>query len=158
MVDGALLTENVAIHSWVDATFPKAGLLPSDPWDRLQAISLHSWCSGGIHPYLARINNPAKVCDVPGAAENLVAMASEVLDENFAIGDDLLAGRDYFFGDFTTPDAHFYWCCRRAGELGYDISGFKNVAAHFARMETRPSVQKLLAFEKQVLSDFAKAA
>jgi hypothetical protein len=30
--------------------------------------------------------------------------------------------------------------------------------AHFQRMETRPSVQKLLAFEKSVQAEFAKAA
>ena len=158
VVDGATLTENVAIHSWVDANFPEAGLLPADPWDRLQAISLHSWCSGGIHPYLARINNPPNVCDVPGATDSVVAHATEALNENFAIADNLLAGKEYFFGDFTAPDAHFYWCCRRAGQLKVDISGFANVAAHFARMENRPSVQKLLAFEKQVLDDFSKAA
>jgi len=158
VVDGKPLSENVAIHSWVDANFPKAGLLPTDPWDRLKAISLHSWCSGGIHPYLARINNPPNVCDVPGAEESVVAHASHGLTESFAIADELLAGREYFFDRFTTPDAHFYWCCRRAGQLKFDISGFANVVAHFNRMETRPSVQKLLAFEKQTLDGFAKAA
>jgi glutathione S-transferase len=155
VVDGKILTENVAIHQWVDRTFPNAKLLPGDPWDRFQAISLHSWCASGIHPYLSRINNPPKVCDTPGASESVVKFATEILFENFQIGDDLLAGREYFFDHFTAPDAHFFWCCRRAGQLGVDISRFRNVAGHFNRMLERPSVKKLLALEKEVQERFA---
>jgi glutathione S-transferase len=121
----------------------------------LQAISLHSWCASGIHPYLSRINNPPKVCDIPGASDSVVKFATENLFENFRIGDDLLAGREYFFDHFTAPDAHFFWCCRRAGQLGVDISRFRNVTAHFHRMLERPSVKKLLAFEKDVQERFA---
>jgi glutathione S-transferase len=155
VVDGKILTENVAIHQWVHRTFPNAKLLPGDPWDALQAISLHSWCASGIHPYLSRINNPPKVCDTPGASDSVVKFATENLFENFRIGDDLLAGREYFFDHFTAPDAHFFWCCRRAGQLGVDISRFRNVTAQFHRMLERPSVKKLLAFEKDVQERFA---
>ena len=79
VVDGKILTENVAIHQWVHRTFPDAKILPSDPWDELQAIALHAWCASGIHPYLSRINNPAKVCDVAGASESVVKIATDAL-------------------------------------------------------------------------------
>src|SRR5712675_3423268 len=61
VVDGRMLTENVAIQTFIARTFPQAKLMPADPWQELQAISLMSWCSGGIHPFLARINSPSKV-------------------------------------------------------------------------------------------------
>jgi len=77
---------------------------------------------------------------------------------NFQIADDKLAGREYFFDHFTAPDAHFFWCCRRATQLGVDISGFPNVTVHFKRMQERPSVKKLLAYEKEVNEGFAKTA
>jgi hypothetical protein len=54
----------------------------------------------------------------------------------------MLAGREYFFDHFTAPAAHFFWCYRRATEL--------EAAAHFKRMQERPSLKKLLAFEKEV--------
>ena len=38
------------------------------------------------------------------------------------------------------------------------FSGFPNVAAHFQRMQERPSVKKLLAYEKEVNEGFAKTA
>jgi len=158
IVDNKILTENVAIHQWVHQTFPKAKILPSDPWDQLQAISLHSWCASGIHPYLSRINNPSKVCDAPGASDSVVKIATEFLFEAFKLGDDLLAGREYFFDHFTAPDAHFFWCIRRATQLGVDISGFPNVVAHFKRMQERASVKKLFTYEKGLNEEFAKTA
>ena len=156
--DGKILTENVAIHQWVHRTFPAAKILPSDPWDELQAISLHSWCASGIHPYLSRINNPAKVCEGAGASDSVIKIATDFLVEAFQIGDGLLAGREYFFDHFTAPDAHFFWCCRRATQLGVSLSDFPNVAAHFKRMQERASVKKLLAYEKEVNEGFAKTA
>jgi hypothetical protein len=46
------------------------------------------------------------------------------------IGDDLLTGREYF-RPFNRPDAHFFWCCRRATQLKLYFSGFPNLMAHF---------------------------
>ena len=158
VVDGKILTENVAIHQWVHRTFPDAKILPSDSWDQLQAISLHAWCASGIHPYLSRINNPPKVCDVPGASDSVVKFATDNLFENFKIGDDMLAGREFFFDHFTAADAHFFWCFRRGSQFDLDLSVFASCTAHFERMQRRASVQKLLEYEKSVQAEFAKAA
>jgi glutathione S-transferase len=70
----------------------------------------------------------------------------------------MLAGREFFFDHFTAPDAHFYWCFRRATQFELDLSAFRNCKAHFDRVQQRPSAQKLLAFEKSVQEEFAKAA
>ena len=158
VIDGKALSENVAIQSWIARTFPDARLLPEDPWLQLQAISILSWCSSGIHPYLSRLNAPAKVCDVPDTAESVRKLAIAGLFETYKIADDMLAGREYFFDHFTAPDSHFFWCFRRGLLFELDLSQFKNCTAHFERMKTRPSVQKLLAFEKSVQEEFARAA
>jgi glutathione S-transferase len=73
-------------------------------------------------------------------------------------GNDLLAGRQFFFDHFTAPDAHFFWCQRRARQFDLDLSSFKHCAVHFERIMQRTSVQKLLAFEKSIQDKFAKAA
>jgi glutathione S-transferase len=158
IVDGRILSESVAIQTWIARTFPQARLLPADPWQELQAISLMSWCSGGIHPFLARINSPPRVCDVAATEASVTRLAAANLAELFKIADDLLAGREYFFDHFTAPDAHFFWCQRRARQFELDFSGFRHCTAHFERMLQRPSVQKVLAFEKSVQDEFAKAA
>ena len=158
LVDAKALTENVAIQTWIARTFPQAKLMPADPWQELQAISIMSWCASGMHPFLSRINSPPKVCDLPGAEASVKKLAIELLFESFAIADDLLKGRDGFFDHFTAADAHFFWAFRRAAQLDVDVSGFANCMAHFERMQTRPSVQKVLAYEKSVLAAFATAA
>src|SRR5262244_399433 len=40
IVDGKRLTENVAIQILIARSFPQAKLLPADPWQELQAISI----------------------------------------------------------------------------------------------------------------------
>jgi len=158
IVDGKPLTESVAIQIWIARHFPGTRLLPSDPWDQLRAISILAWCSSGIHPYLSRINSPSRVCDLPGAEEKVIEAARALLNESFAIADGMLAGREFFFDHFTAADAHFFWCLRRAAQLGVEASPYRHCLAHFDRIKSRPSVQKLLAYEKSVQAAFASAA
>ena len=158
VVDGKKMTENVAIQQWIARTFPAANLLPEEEWDELQAVSLVSWCSSGIHPFLRVINGPPKVCDISGTEENIRNYAAEHVYECFQIAENLLDGKEYFFAQFTAPDSNFYWCFRRAGQFNLNLSSFPNCQAHFDRMETRPSVRKLLAFEEKVQAAFSNAA
>ncbi len=158
MVDGRPLTENVAINVWIAEAFPEAKLLPDDPWQRVKAISILSWCATGMHPHISRANTPSKYCDGDTAAESVRKYAAEFVCENFSVADAMLAGRDYFFDHFTATDAYFFWCFRRSSQLGLDLSAFPNCTAHFERMLQRESVHKLAAFEAEVQAKFAAAA
>ena len=158
VVDGRPLSENVAIQIWIARQFPHAKLLPADPWQELNAVSILAWCASGIHPYLSRINATARVCDVPGADQSVRQLAKGLLFENYKIADEMLAGREYFFEHFTAADAHLFWCLRRGSQFDLDLSAFPNCSAHFERIKRRPSVQRLLAYEKAVREDFATAA
>jgi glutathione S-transferase len=157
-VDGKPLTENVAIQHFIARNFPAARLLPSDPWQEAQAVSIMAWCASAMHPLLGRIFSPGKVCEVPGSEDSVRKVAQEQLFENYKIADDMLAGREYFFDHFTAADAHFFWCFRRAFDLKLDVSQFRNCLAHLERMRTRPSVQQVEAFEKKTLAEFSAAA
>jgi len=112
----------------------------------------------GHPPFLSRINSPPRVCDLPGADDSVVRLAKELLDENYRFGEDMLAGREFFFDHFTAADAHFFWCMRRGMQLGADLAKFPNCSAHFDRIRQRPSVQKLFDYEKAVQAEFARAA
>ena len=158
VIDGTPLTENVAIQTWIARNFAAARLLPADPMAELQAISLLAWCASGIHPFLSRINAPARVCDLPGAEEAVPRLAERQLFENYKIADDMLADREWFFDHFTAVDAHFFWCFRRGTQFNLDLSAFENCMAHFERMKQRASVRKLLAYEQEVQTTFAEAA
>lgn len=158
VVDGEPLTENVAMAQWIARRYPEAKILPADPWKELKAVSLMAWCAAGIHPFLSRINNPSQVCDVAGTEDSVKRNAQKLLFENFEVAETMLAGREFFFDHFTAPDAHFFWCFRRATQFKLDLSQFKACAAHFTRMQTRDSVKTVLAYEAAVQAEFAKAA
>ena len=93
-----------------------------------------------------------------GTEENVRKRAAEHVYECFQIAENLLDRREYFFDHFTAPDTNFYWCFRMAGQFKLDLSSFPNCKTHFDRMENRPSVQKLLAYEKKVQNQFNEAA
>ena len=158
LIDGVSLTENVAIQLWITHQFPRAKLLPDDPLDHFRAIAVMAWCASGIHPKLTQQARPERYCDLPGSADNVRAHGAHSLFELFGIAEDMLAGREWFFETFSCADAYFYWCFRRGTQFGPDVSHFKNCWAHMLRMESRSSVQKLLAYEKSVQADFAKTA
>jgi len=158
LVDGERLTETAAIHLWMTEAFPDANLMPTDTLGKAQAISLLSWASGGIHPYLSRINNPARVCDIEGTAKNVVEHASEYLYETFGLADEMLEGIDYLMGDYSASDAYFFWAIRRFTQFKLDLDRFPNVSAYYGRMQTRDSVQKLLTFERETIEEFKRAA
>jgi glutathione S-transferase len=161
MIDGEPLTENVAINLWIASTFPQAKLLPIDPKQEIKAISLMAWCASGVHPALTPNALPKRFCDAPDCEESVKQCAQKLLAEHFGIADTLLAGREWFFDHYTAPDAYFFWTFLRAlrFDVKYlDLSKFQNCHAHLNRMKQRPSVQKLLAFEKQIQEAFAKTA
>ncbi|HEY6577976.1 MAG TPA: glutathione S-transferase family protein [Rhizomicrobium sp.] len=158
VINGEPLTENPAIQVWIARNFPKAKLLPEDPMQYVKAISILSFCASGIHPFLFRINSPQLVCDLPDAEPVVKRLAQKQLFEKFEVAEAMLAGREWFFDHFTAADAHFFWCFRRGTLFPLDQSQFTNCVAHFERMKLRPSVQKLLNYEKQVQDAFARAA
>lgn len=162
LIDGQPLTENVAIQIWIARAFPTARLLPQDPMQEIQAISLLAWCASGIHPALTPNALPQQFCDLPGSQDSVKRCAQKKLLENYQIADDWLrryAGeRDWFFEHFTAVDAYFFWCFRRGILFDIEVSQFSHCMAHYQRMTQRPSVQRVLAYEAQVLAEFASAA
>ena len=158
IIDGEPLTENVAIQIWINRQFPKAKLLPADPQEEIKAISLMAFCASGIHPHLTPNARPQNYCDLPGSEESVKRVANKLLFEDFKIIEDLLAGREWFFAHFTAVDAYFFWCFRRALSFKLDLAQFRNCMAHFERMNQRASVKKVVAYEKKVMEEFARAA
>jgi glutathione S-transferase len=157
LIEGKPLTENVAIQIWIARTFPHAKLLPEDPEAQIHAISLMAWFASTIHPHLTPNARPENYCDLPGSADSVKRVANKMLFEDFAIANERLKDREWFCDHFTAADAYFFWCFRRALSFKLDLSGFAECTAHFERMQKRPSVQKVVAYEKKVQESFAAA-
>lgn len=155
IVDGTVITENVAIQVWIDRQFPQAGLMPRDPMDYIQALSMLGWCGSGIHPKLTQQARAERFCDVAGTAARVKELGHQGMVEQFELAEQMLAGKTWFFGDRPgCADAYFYWTFRRGAAFGGDLSGLPNCAAHRQRMESRDSVKALIAHEEAVKARF----
>jgi glutathione S-transferase len=155
LIDGEPLTENVAILLWISRKYPAAKLIPTDVGQEAHVISFLAWCASGIHPTITPHAKPQIFCDLPDTGDAVKRLALKRLIENFQMAEDRLIGKQWFFNEFSAADVYFFWCFRRGNQFGYDLSQFKNLHAHMARMLERSSVQKLVAFEAKTLAELS---
>jgi glutathione S-transferase len=133
--DGQLLTENVAILSWVAERDPK--LAPGGELGRTRLIEMLAFLSTELHKPFARLFFPTSDAEKT-AAENAIRKRL-----------DFVAGRlrgDYLFGDqFSVADAYLYVMLRWAPMQGLELP--EPLPAFIERMEARPAVRLALQHE-----------
>ena len=157
IINGKPLTENLAIQLWIAQAYPNSNLMPADSFEYFQAISVMSWCSSAIHPKLTQQARPERYNDQPGTSDRIKALGSDSMFEFFAIANEMLNAREWFFDHFTCADAYFYWCFKRGAAFGRDQSVFQNCHQHMLRMEKRASVQALMKHDEEVKLRFSQA-
>ncbi|MES2861267.1 MAG: glutathione S-transferase family protein [Pseudomonadota bacterium] len=147
VVDGEPLTENVAIISYLAATYPQAGILPAgaSPMASARALADLCFCSSTLHPLVTRYFMSVKIGGEDGAAA-VKAVAAEAIVENAALIEERLSKGDWWLGaEWSAVDAYLFWVFGRFNGSGYDLSPYPAWQAHAARMEARPAVQRALA-------------
>ena len=145
VVDGKGLSENPAIQTWIDSTYPEANLLPQDGFERARAISHMNWFSSGMHPHITRHFRAAKFCGIESAHDDIRAKAKAMFFEQMALVEQELDGRTWFFDQNTACDSYFFWVYDRALREDFDLSEFTNCTAHYEAMQERPNVQRAQA-------------
>src|SRR3546814_4716375 len=107
VIDGKVLTENTAIITYLNRSFPNARLLPAgDALAEAEALAFIAWCASGIHPVMGRFFGPQNFCDMPDSADNVKALAAKATAANFALVEKALAGKDWVFGTWSAADAY----------------------------------------------------
>jgi glutathione S-transferase len=133
--DGQLLTENVAILSWVADRDPK--LAPSGDLGRTRLIEMLAFISTELHK------------SFKGSFFPTSDAGKEAAEDTIRKRLDFLAGRlrgDYLFGSaFSVADAYLYVMLRWARMKGLDLP--EPLAAFVERMNARPAVQLALQHE-----------
>jgi glutathione S-transferase len=150
IIDGKPLAQNVAILTWLARSFPDAGLLPltGDAYGDAALLSRLVWCSADLHQLVTRIRLPAFSCDLPDTAERIRNMAAAAMAAQLAGVEDDLARQPWLLGDdWSVLDGYIHWIWWRITGAGFPQDRFPNLAAHTARMEARPAVQRTLAIE-----------
>jgi len=149
-IDGDVLTENVAILTYLAERFPEARLLPpaTDAIERAHVLADLCFCSSTLHPLVTRIRMPMFFAGPENAA--LVKQTAETaMDEFFQLIEDRLAAGPWWYGsEWSAMDGYLYWVFWRAEGAGYDVSRFPMFGAHARANEQRPAVRRALAREE----------
>jgi glutathione S-transferase len=145
--DGSVLTEYPAIAFWLAAANPNALLMPEGPEYQARALELTDYCVSTMHMQgFSRIFRPAAYAPNEADHEAVKARGEEIFAKGLHLMDQALAGKDWLLGHYSFADsALFYVSFWWNGRLKKELPG--NVAAHYARMNARPAVQRTLKAE-----------
>lgn len=152
VIDGQNLRENVAILTWLNDTYPDARLLPpvSDPLARAQQLADLSFCSSTLHPIVTRIALPMMFGPAAAVAD-IRSRAEAMLKRFFAVIEDRLDGRDYWYGaQWSMMDAYIGWVHFRITGVGFDASAFPRIEAAMARHAARPAAIRVAAKDAEM--------
>lgn len=151
LIEGAPLTENVAILSWLNATFPKAHLLPK-PNSTIEAYYQTadlSFFSATVHPLVTRVAMPLKFIDDAELSFEIVRpKATKDMRVVMAMVNARLENGPWWYGDqWSVVDGYLFWVWSRITGIGFEQDDFPNIRAHCDLMNARPAVQRVLARE-----------
>jgi glutathione S-transferase len=133
--DGAILTENVAILSWI--ADQKADLAPkSGNLSRYRLLEMLAFISTEVHkqfkPFFANGTDDAKKA------------AREQLEKRFAYLKGLIKG-DFLFDTFSVADCYLFVMLTWADNVGVS----HGLEAYAAKIKARPAVQMALKHEAE---------
>jgi glutathione S-transferase len=147
-----VLTENVAILTYIARSHPHAGLLPEEPIGMARCIAHMAYLSSTVHPAFTHIVRPDRFATDQAAHENLKATGRENAWNLLQELDGLLAGKEWALGShYSVADPYtlviYGWGKLHAMPLEQleNYIGFKN------RMLRRPAVRRVLEREQSRL-------
>jgi glutathione S-transferase len=139
--DGQVLTENVAVLSYIGSLKPEKKLAPApgtlESYRLLEALS---FVNSEIHKNMAAL--------FVNKTEEVQQYAKGNLAKRLGWLDGALAGKTFFMGnDLTVADCYLCTALSWAPHAGVDLSLYPNVKAYYDRVAARPSVLAALKAE-----------
>jgi glutathione S-transferase len=146
--DGTVLTELVAIATWLADTNPERKLLPSDSKDRARVYEASLHVVTNIHPQgITRVFRTDKFTPNEADYEAVKTRGREVVKEGMDILNTALHGGPFLLDRLSIADFVIfyieYWTVHR---LKWELPS--NCAAHYTAMMARPAIERTLVAEE----------
>ncbi len=150
VVDGKPLSQIVAIVDYLDRRFPRAGLLPADPWERAQAMSQIVWINNTMHPTFTHIFRTEYFAETDAGSAEVKRVAVRSFRQYLERIQGWAAGANpYWFGPRLSPhDAYAFTLLRWGGLAGIDPGSFPAYRAYVERVMAAPPVAAVLERER----------
>ena len=163
VVDGKPLTQIVAICEFLDRSFPKAGLLPTEPWARAQALSQLAWMNNTAHPTFTHVFRSGDFAESEAAQAEVKKVAAAKYRKHLERIQGWAAGaegstRPYWHGERITPhDAYAFTLLRWGGYAGIDPKSLPGYLAYAERVMAAAPVAAALERERIKLDTYKPA-
>ena len=164
LVDGGeVITQILAIVSWLDHRFPQAGFLPREPLARVRVLETLAWMNNTAHPTFTHVFMPHKFASSPEAQAEVKAQAANafgaILGEIDAVARRAAEGGREFLGGagFGPLDAYALTLLRWGGFAGHDPQQFPALWAHVQRVAALPPVACAIERERLQLNVYKAA-
>jgi glutathione S-transferase len=148
-VGDRILTENLAILTYVAKSFPEAKLLPADPFEEARCFSTMAFFASTVHTTFAHVMRPERYSKDEAAQALIKETGRETFLGYLREIDSMLAGKQWLMGDqYTVADPYalvFYWW---GTWIGLPVQELKSYTAHKDRLLQRPAVRRTLEQER----------
>ena len=141
------LTETPAILTWLGQSYPDAGLLPSDRFAFAKLQEVMAYLCSTVHVSHAHKRRGWRWSDDPAVVAALSVKVTQNMADHFAYLEARFDGPYVMGAQFTVADPYLFVIAGWLEGDGVDIAGFPGIAAHFADIAKRPSVQRALAIQ-----------
>ncbi len=163
VADGTVITQILAIVTYLDDRFPQLQLLPRDGLARAKAIETLAWMNNTVHPTFTHVFMPFKFTDKPEAQAEIKAYNAQLYRPMLAEIEGMAQraqsqGQAFLGGDRFGPlDAYALTLLRWGGFAGIDPEGFPALWTHVQKVAQLPHVARAMERERLQLNVYKPA-
>jgi glutathione S-transferase len=159
VADGKPLVQIVAICDYLDRSFPKAGLLPTEPWARSQALSQLAWMNNTVHPTFTHVFRAPDYAESEAAQAEVKKVAAAKYRKLLERIQVMASGaKPYWFGErLSFHDAYAFTLLRWGGMAGVDPKSLPGYLAYVERVMAAAPVAAVLERERIKLDTYKSA-
>jgi glutathione S-transferase len=148
-VDGNVLTENVAILTYLAKQFPDARLLPQNLLEEARCLSTMAWFASAVHPTFAHIIRPERFASDTSAQLNIKETARETFWAHCEEINGLLAGNEWMMGaQYTVSDPYAFFFYDLGLRIKLPVRELAAYTAFSERMLQRSAVRRVRELEE----------
>ena len=163
VADGEVITQILAIVTWLDQRFPNGNFLPRESLARVRAMETLAWMNNTVHPTFTHVFMPHKFAGTPEAQSEVKAFNARLYGELLKEIEAMAAkaadeGRPYLTGSHFGPlDAYSLTLLRWGGFAGHDPQGYPALWASVQRLAQLPPVARAIERERLQLNVYKAA-
>lgn len=158
-VGAEVVTENIAIMTYIAGRFPNAELIPADSLHAARVYEHLSFFVSSVHIAFAQLWRAERFADDATTHPAIQESGRRTLPGFFAEIEAMLEDRAFLVGhSFTAADTYPFIFHRWARRIGVEVDCYPAWVSHTRRLLARPSVQRALTREGLAGQEFVPTA